>query len=306
MSVTITSSTFAGEHAGLYVGTMLKQAKSLEFINVLENIKHKRVINTVADASLLQNAACDFSDAGTFTTNEVVLEPKRLMINTQLCKSTAIDDWQALQMKAGQHNNNFSDDFMAFIMSRIAGRVAHQIENNIWNGDGTAAGQFEGFIQDTSGTLESATGLLTDAAAGAYIAGTGTGYIITELTDLVDKIPSAVYGADDLYIYMNNKTYRIYIQAMSALGYNDAYHMGDNYRPSFNGVNIAVCPGMKDNEMVAAQSSNLHFGTDLISDLTEVKVLDMSELDGSDNLRIVVRLSAGTAATNASDCVHQS
>ena len=38
----------------------------------------------------------------------------------------------------------------------------------------------------------------------------------------------------------------------------------------FEGVKIAVCPGMADDELVAAQKSNLFFGTDLVSDATRI------------------------------------
>ena len=46
--------------------------------------------------------------------------------------------------------------------------------------------------------------------------------------------------------------------------------------------------------MVAAQRSNLYFGTGLMSDYNTVKVLDMADIDGSANYRIVMRYTAGT------------
>ena len=55
--------------------------------------------------------------------------------------------------------------------------------------------------------------------------------------------------------------------------------------------------------MMIGQPKNLYFGTDLISDQTQIKVLDMTDLDGSDNIRIVVKFSAATQCTNASDLV---
>ena len=43
---------------------------------------------------------------------------------------------------------------------------------------------------------------------------------------------------------------------------------------------------------MAAQKSNLYFGTGLLSDHNEVKVIDMADLDGSQNVRIVIRFTA--------------
>ena len=44
--------------------------------------------------------------------------------------------------------------------------------------------------------------------------------------------------------------------------------------------------------MMAAQKSNLYFGTGLLSDHNEVKVIDMADIDGSQNVRIVMRYTA--------------
>ena len=50
---------------------------------------------------------------------------------------------------------------------------------------------------------------------------------------------------------------------------------------------------MADNYMMAAQKSNLFYGASLLSDQQEVKLLDMADLDGSDNVRVIMRFAAG-------------
>ena len=55
--------------------------------------------------------------------------------------------------------------------------------------------------------------------------------------------------------------------------------------------------------MVAAEKSNLFFGTGLLSDQNEVKVIDMADLDGSQNVRVVMRFSAGVNYAVGSDIV---
>ena len=60
---------------------------------------------------------------------------------------------------------------------------------------------------------------------------------------------------------------------------------------------------MGANEMVAARSSNLFFGTGLLNDYNEVRVLDMAELDGSQNVRVIMRYTAGTQIGVGSDIV---
>ena len=123
---------------------------------------------------------------------------------------------------------------------------------------------------------------------------------------LLAAIPTAVYGRDDLYIYMNTKSYRLYIQAMSTLGFVNAYNMNGEYEAVYNGIKIAVCPGMLDDEMVAAEQGQLFFGTDLLSDQTRINLMDMTQLDGSDNMRLVARYSGGTQAGIATDIIRMS
>ena len=55
--------------------------------------------------------------------------------------------------------------------------------------------------------------------------------------------------------------------------------------------------------MMAAQKSNLYFGTGLLSDHNEVKLLDMGDLDGSQNVRVVMRFTAGVQIGIAPDVV---
>jgi hypothetical protein len=62
---------------------------------------------------------------------------------------------------------------------------------------------------------------------------------------------------------------------------------------SFEGINIFVAKGLADNKAVLAQKSNLFFGTGLLDDRNEVKVIDMADIDGSQNVRVVMRYTAG-------------
>jgi len=286
------TSNYSGEHAGQYIAAALKSATSLEYLNVLENVKFKRNITKVAGASLVADATCDFNDAGTLTLTERILNPKELQINVDLCKKDLLEDWQAAQMRAGAHNRDMSNDFTAFVMSYLSGTIADAVETSIWSGAEATAGQFEGFLTASTGYFANDTlGGEIDNAGGAGTAFTADN-IITNLQALVAGVPAQVYTKDDLYIYMNAKSYRFYISAISALSAFPFNHMGQ-YSPEFEGVKIAVCQGMPDNQMVAAQKSNLFFGTDLISDHSEIKMLDLSDITGSDVVRVVAKFTGG-------------
>jgi hypothetical protein len=55
--------------------------------------------------------------------------------------------------------------------------------------------------------------------------------------------------------------------------------------------------------MVAAQTSNLFFGTSLLSAMQEVKLLDMADIDGSNNFRFVARFFQGATYGVVEDIV---
>ena len=294
-----TTSNYAGKAAGFYISAALRQANSIEFLTMIENIKFKSNIQKMAGASMVKDASCDFSEAGTLTMTETQLIPKNLQINTDLCKSTLLDSWEALQMRAGAGAPppaSFDD----YVVSYLGEIIANGTEASIWTGNDGTPGEFTGFVGGGVGHLVLDGTVVDVAKTGATF---DTSNIITNLTDTVAAVPTAVYTKDDLYIYMSPKSYRLYIAKISELGYVNAYSMNGDYDAVFEGIKIAVCNGMKDNVLVAAEKSNLFFGTDLLSDQTRISMLDMANLDGSDNMRVVARYSGGTQVGIGADVV---
>ncbi len=301
-----TTSNFSGKAAGFYISAALKEAKSLDYLTMIENIKFKSNIQSMAGSGMIKNAGCDFDDQGTLALTEKVLEPKNLMINIDLCKSTLLDSWEALQMRAGAGAPppaSFDD----YVISYLGEIIANGVEDGIWNG-ADANGEFKvGFLGAAVGFLlpgVDAT-VIQSSASAAYSASNIIANLQTLTTDMAGNVP-AILGKEDLHIYMNNKTYGYYISAVSTLGYVNAYNMNGDYEPVFEGYKIAVCPGMPDNQLVAAQKSNLYFGTDLLSDQTRIAIMDMANLDGSDNMRVVARYSGGVQTGIGADIVRQS
>ena len=303
MALDATASNYAGKAAGFYINAALRQANSMEFLTMIENIKYKSNIQKMANTGIVRNATCDFTQNGTLTLTEAVLEPKNLQVNTDICKKSLLESWEAAEMRAGAGAPppaSFDD----YVISYLGEIIANATEESIWKGNSTANGEFVGFVHPSDGHLAT-NATVVDVSKGAdFVAdSTAAGYIITELQNLTAAIPTTVYTKDDLYIYMSPKSYRLYISAISTLGYVNAYSMNGDYDAVFEGIKLAVCNGMSDNVLVAAEKSNLFFGTDLLSDATRIALMDMSQLDGSDNMRVVARYSAGTQVGIGADVV---
>ena len=303
MAITV-ASNFAGKAAGFYISAALKSSNSLDYLTMIENIKYKsniqalnQTVNSVVDAT------CDFTAAGTLALTEKVLEPKNLQVNMDICKETLLSSWEALQMRAGAGAPPPAsfDDYVISYMGEI---IAEATENSIWSGT-NVAGQFNGFLGAVTGYLipgVDATVVQDAAAAVPYTAGN----IIANLQSAVANIPTTTLGKEDLHIYLSQRSYQYYISAVSTLGYVNAYNMNGDYVPMFEGYKLAVCNGMSENQMVVAQKSNMFFGTDLLSDATRINLMDMATLDGSDNIRMVARYSAGVQTGTGADIVRQS
>jgi hypothetical protein len=66
---------------------------------------------------------------------------------------------------------------------------------------------------------------------------------------------------------------------------------------------VVAARGANAGTIIAAEKSNLFFGTGLTSDFQEVRVLDLAEIDGSQNVRIVMRFTAGVQYAQVTDIV---
>ena len=291
---TITGSTYAGEFAGKYLGAALLSADTLDkgAITILPNVKYKAAMKVGTFANLVRSADCDFdSTTSTLTLTEKVLTPTELQINLSLCKSSLHSDWEAAQMGFSAFDE-LPPLFSDFVIARVAAEVAKATETSIWSGS-AGEGNFDGFE-----TLLAADTDVVDVTAGTVT----TSNVIAELQKIVDAIPSGVYGKDDLTIYISQNIAKAYVGAQAALGYRDLYHVGQT-EMNFQGIPLFMTGGLADNTAVAAQKSNLFFGTGLLDDRNEVKVIDMADLDGSQNVRVVMRYTAGVQHGIGSDIV---
>ena len=300
------TSNFAGKAAGFYISAALKQATSLDYLTMIENVKFKSNIQQQAASSVVRNATCDFTDHGTLALTEKVLEPKNLQINLDLCKSNLLSSWEALEMRAGAGAPP-PPSFEDYVISYMGEIIAEATENSIWSGVAANNGEFAGFLGAATGYLLPGVDgtVIQSSASGAYTAANIIANLQTLTADMAANV-SPILRKEDLHIYMNPKTYAFYISAVSTLGYVNAYNMNSDYEPVFEGYKIAVCPGMVDNQVVAATKSNLFYGTDLLSDATRITMLDMANLDGSDNMRLVARYSGGVQTGVGADIVRQS
>ena len=305
MSLAITTS-YAGEFSGKYIAAALLSGDTLanEEITIMPNIRFKSVIQKASTNNIVRDASCDFQTGqGTLTLTEQILEPKEFQVNLDLCKKDLFATWQGAEMGYSQYADlpaSFSD----FVLAHVAAKVSDFTETQIWSGAG-GAGSFSGF----------ATLLAADAAlpAGQEIAAVGGGVnaanVIAQMGLVVDAIPTTVYGKDDLRLYVSSNVGRSYTRALG--GFTGTGNAGYDSKGTnqvlgnlfFDGVQVVVSKGMADNTMIAAEKSNLFFGTGLLNESQECRTIDMQDVDGSMNIRVILRYTAGVQYGEVTDIV---
>ena len=300
------STTYAGEFAGKYIAAALLSAPTLDKggITIMPNVKFRQTIKRVATDGIIKNATCDFDPTSTITLTERILQPESFQVNLQLCKTDFRSDWDAIQMGYSAFDV-LPKSFADFLIAHAAEKVAAGMETSIWSGVNATAGEFAGIM----------TQLTTDAAlpAAQEIAGTtvDASNVIAELGKIVDACPAAIYGKEDLTLYVSNNIYRAYVRALggfaaSGVGANGYDNKGTNQTLGdvyFDGVRVFMANGLASNKALLAQKSNLYFATGLLNDMNEVRVIDMAENDGSQNVRVVMRFTADAKYGFASDVV---
>ena len=303
----VITTTYAGEFAGKYLAAALLSAPTLEQggVSILPNVAYKQVMQKVATGNIVANATCNFTASGTVTLTERVLTTEEFQVNLELCKLDLAQSWQSASMGYSAFKT-LPKTFADFLIAHVAAKVAAKIETTIWNGTNATAGEFAGFKTlmladpDVIDVLNPLTTTL-DATT-----------VIGEIGRTVDAIPAALYGNEGLRIYVSQKIAKLYVRALggfaaSGLGANGTNTQGTQWYTngslSYDGIPIFMANGLGANNMIATTVDNLYFGCGLLNDNSLVKTIDMADIDGSNNVRVILRYNAGIQYGIGSDVV---
>jgi hypothetical protein len=294
-TTTSITTTYAGESKNQIISAALLGGNTLAqgAITFKPNIVGKEVVRRLETDGLIRGASCDFADTSTITSTERIIEPKEFQVNLELCKTDWFNDWNGYQMGASAFRN-MPATIQDYIVQYVAAKVAESNENSIWAGtDG--ANDYDGFT-----TLLAADG---DLPAANQVSGTTvtSANVLEEMGKVYAAIPKALFGSPELCLYVSQDVYKSYAIALGGFaaqgqGANGINAQGLNQAFSglqYAGLNIFMANGLPANTMVLAEKSNLWFGTSILSDWNEVRLLDMAALDGSKNVRVIMRFLAG-------------
>jgi hypothetical protein len=289
MSKPTFTSSYAGESAKKYISAALLEGTTLANggVTIMPNVKHKSVIQKIDAADLIANATCDFTDAGTVAVTERVITLEEFQVNIKFCTKQFVDTWEAAELGASTFKD-LPSSFSDYIIGHFADQISASVENSIWTGTNSVAGNIDGFetlwAADTS--VVSVTGTTVTASN-----------VITELGKILDAAPNTIYGKDDLTLYVGRDIMKAYIRALANQGggYENKVNMwyDKGMALTFDGIPLFLANGLAANSAALAQTSNLYYGTNLLSDNNEIRLIDTSETLGDQNARFVARFAYG-------------
>lgn len=298
---TTISTSYNGQYAGEIISRALFSASTLEnnLISFKPNVKYKTILKRLSTGSLIQAAGCDFDANSTISLDERELEVVKLKVNLQVCKDDFMDDYLALEMGNSAHGE-LPKSFGDHLIGEMSKKVANEMETKIWNN----STEFDGFE-----VLFAADATVIDVVGEAITSAN----VVTELGKVHAAIPVSLITNPDLTIYVSQSVASAYVIALGgfaaagqgAAGLGDQGSMWYNGQSlSFAGIKIVVANGLTQGNMVATTKENLVFGTSLMSDLQEIKVIDMENIDGSDNVRFIMKMTAGVQYAYGADVVY--
>lgn len=288
MGLTFSPNTYAGEVAAGYIFESLLNATPIQdYLTVFPNIKKRTVIRTVAKTTFLQAEVCNFVTSGDTAFGEKYLDPVTMSVMDEVCFKDLRTSWEAAKLKAGRQNETVPSDLAQFWVELQREQIAIAIEKLIFNGDTTLGANSQLGFNDglIKLWLADATVIDVDITGTPASPGITAANVIANLSLVYSAIPETIRDAPDLVWVTTPAIAAFYKLSIAAgTGNGGAYYLGD--KPlNFLGNDMFVIKNLPANTIAVFRRSNVWFGTDLLSDLNQVRTVDMRDTTNDNKVR---------------------
>lgn len=295
-TTTTVNSSYAGTVAGDIIGKAFKEADTIQrkLVSVLVNIPVKQVIRKIDYGNGRTDFSCGFGGAGSVTLGEVILEPKKIKNEAELCKEDFRNVWDTASMGFSAHNDNMPADEESALLVEILADTAQATDSDIWVGDATDDGHFDGFIPKF---LADAT--VIDVPSPVAITKAN---VLAKIEATMNLVPIALRRKTDLVFAISNDVALAYQQALVGAQITNGFG-GSDLQLKYGTYTFEIINGLPESTMVVYQKKNLYFGTGLLSDYNEVRIKDMDDTDLSGTVRYKMVYTAGVQYVRGSEIV---
>jgi len=271
MATTVTvTSNYAGKEAGAIVGQAFKEADTIAkgFITTFENINYKLNLRKIELTGGKRAYSCGHVPAGAITLSEKVLEPIKFKDDFEVCKEDFRAQWSSDTMGSSAHNDNAPKDIMDAILVEKLAQTAQELDANIWTGDSTNTDEFDGFLK-----LFAADSDVIDVDLSAA---TTEANVEAQLKQALAAVPVAL-RRKDLKVGVSSDVAQAYNFYLISKGISNGLGGDANTMMKFGKYTIEELNGLPDSNIVIAEPKNLIFGTGLLADHNEVRLVDQDE-----------------------------
>lgn len=270
MATTVTvTSNYAGKEAGAIIGQAFKEADTIAkgFVTTFENVNFKLNLRKIVLTGGKREYTCGHVPTGAITLSEKVLEPKKFKDDWKVCKETFRSQWSEETMGASAHNDNAPKDIMDAILVEKLAQTAEELDDNIWNGDGANADEFDG--------------LLKLFAADASVIDVDIDAVTEANVEAMLKLAIAAIPIElrrkTLKIGVSPDVYMFYGFWLASKGIANGLGGDANTAPKFGKYQLEEINGLPANTIVILEPKNVIFATGLLADHNEVRLVDQDD-----------------------------
>lgn len=305
--LTIVNTNFTGDAARIVYSDTIMRNGSLagSYVTPLMSYKQEVHLPYMAMVNPLQADSTSYTDGGTLNYSERKIETAPLKVNQTMPWATIDATYLSKVTKEGALRGQMEGDASGIILEIVVDSVAKQLDRLIWAGDTASLSpeltHFDGFFKiaqgDAATVKATPTAVTTPATANALI------------NEMFSKLPAELLMADDVKIFVSPFVFGQYAQFLGQ-GAGTGNWNNQGVRTKLYIQNIEVVPTYgflslttPNSSALAARSSNLFFGTDLVGDVSDVNLLDQRLVTGDSAVRVVARMRAGVNYAVSSEVV---
>lgn len=282
----INTTTYCGKETEGFYSVALLTGNTKGLIRLIPNVKSTAKLTSLDLGNILQLNTCTFNASGDVTLAQKTLTVCDFKVNIELCILDFNTLYLSEQMRAGA-DAGLPDTFQEWLVNKlIPEKISASLELILWQGDasGSPTTLCDGLLKmfSADGTVLTVSGTTLSASN-----------IIAEIGKLYDKVPDTIIDDGKLTFFLSTAAAKFYKQALVAANPAlIAWNQG-NFQLMYLDIPIVVSKGLPKNTMVACDPMNLVYGTDLVSDENEIKVLDMIDTLGQPTVRFIVNFKFG-------------
>lgn len=275
MGITITKPIYKGKELTDFLTKVFFKKNSIDRVTILPNVKDKFGMNFLNFSGLvLGPAGCDFSPNVNAELTDKQLVITTYDINFEECIITFEQSYLADTLRAGSNNTALPPSFDAWLMDKLPAKIAAELERKFFS-------EIEAELLVDGGIIN--TDILPMTALNA----------IDEIGKVYLDIPEELEGDPDLVIWVNSRAWKFY--KLAAIDTQVPELLTDGIKMTYLGIEMIMAPqfnagkggGLANDTIIAGLLPNFVRAADLLSDDSELSVIDLRKTTGDKKIRIV-------------------